>query len=69
MLPAEPLTPRELEVLQLLAQGLPNKAIAERLGVSSHTVKFHVNAILSKLGARSRTEAVVLATQMGLTVI
>ena len=57
--PVEDLTPRELEVVQLLAEGLPNKAIAKRLGVSDHTIKFHVNAILGKLGAQSRTEAVV----------
>jgi DNA-binding NarL/FixJ family response regulator len=62
----EPLTPREREVLALLAQGLGNKAIAERLGVSDRTAKFHVNAILGKLGARSRTEALVLAARLGL---
>ena len=60
------LTPRELEVLRLLAQGLPNKGIADRLGISEHTVKFHVNAVLGKLGAHSRTEAVTRATRMGL---
>ena len=63
---AEDLTPRETEVLQLLADGLTNKAIAQRLGISDHTVKFHVNAILGKLGAQSRTEAVVRATRLGL---
>ena len=62
----ESLTPRESEVLQLLAEGLPNKTIARRLDISEHTVKFHVNAIMSKLNAQSRTEAVVRATQMGL---
>lgn len=67
--PVEELTPRELEVLQLLAEGLPNKAIAQRLGVSDHTIKFHVNAILGKLGAQSRTEAVVRATRLGLIVL
>ena len=61
-----PLTPRELEVLGLLAEGLSNKAMAHRLDVSEHTVKFHLNAILGKLGAQSRTEAVVLATRLGL---
>jgi two-component system nitrate/nitrite response regulator NarL len=61
----EALTPREQEVLQLLAEGLPNKTIADRLHISEHTVKFHVNAILSKLGAQSRTEAVVRATRLG----
>jgi DNA-binding NarL/FixJ family response regulator len=64
--PVEALTPREQDVLHLLAQGLPNKAIAQRLGVTEHTVKFHLNAILGKLGAQSRTEAVVLAARMGL---
>ena len=60
------LTPRELEVLQLLAEGLTNRAIASRLAVSEHTIKFHVNGILNKLDAQSRTEAVVLATRLGL---
>ncbi|MBI1880571.1 MAG: response regulator transcription factor, partial [Chloroflexi bacterium] len=63
------LTPRELEVLQLLAEGLPNKAIARRLDISDHTVKFHVNAILSKLSAQSRTDAVVRATRLGLILL
>jgi DNA-binding NarL/FixJ family response regulator len=62
----EALTPREEEVLQLLAEGLPNKTIARRLEISEHTVKFHVAAIMGKVGARSRTEAVVRATQLGL---
>ncbi len=62
----ESLTPRELEVLELLASGLSNKEIADRLGVSFHTVKFHVNAILGKLGASSRTEVVALAARAGL---
>ncbi len=62
----EDLTPRELEALQLMAQGLTNKTIAQRLDISAHTVKFHVSAIMSKIGAQSRTEAVVRATQMGL---
>ncbi|MCZ7546160.1 MAG: response regulator transcription factor [Anaerolineae bacterium] len=65
----EALTPRELEVLQLLAEGLPNKAIATRLDISEHTVKFHVNAIFAKLGAQSRTEAVVRATRLGLVIL
>ena len=64
--PVEPLTPRELEVLRLLAEGFPNKAVAARLEVSENTIKFHVNAILGKLGAQSRTEAVVRATRLGL---
>lgn len=65
----EPLTPRELEVLRLLAEGLPNKSIAARLNISEHTVKFHVNAILGKLGAEGRTEAVVRATRLGLILL
>ena len=60
------LTPRELDVLRLVAEGLTNKAIAQRLAISDHTVKFHVNAILGKLGAQSRTDAVVRATRLGL---
>jgi len=67
--PVDGLTPRELEVLRLLAEGLPNKTIADRLHISEHTVKFHVNAILSKLGAQSRTEAVVRATRLGLLLL
>lgn len=59
------LTPREIEVLRLIAEGLPNKQIAIKLSISEHTVKFHVNAILTKLGAQSRTEAVVRATRLG----
>ena len=62
---AEPLTPREIDVLQLLAEGLPNKSIAARLGVSDQTVKFHVAAILSKLGATNRTDAVRRALRRG----
>ncbi len=62
----EPLTPRELEVLHLLASGLTNKEIASRLGISDHTVKFHVNGILGKLGVESRTEAVVQAARLGI---
>ena len=65
----EPLTPREREVLQLLAEGLSNKAIARRLEISDHTVKFHVNAIMGKLAAQSRTEAVVRATRLGLLLL
>jgi DNA-binding NarL/FixJ family response regulator len=61
----EPLTSRESEVLQLMAAGLPNKVIAVRLGISAHTVKFHVAAILSKLRASSRTEAVTLGIRGG----
>jgi two-component system, NarL family, nitrate/nitrite response regulator NarL len=59
------LSPREQEVLELLSEGLSNRDIAERLGISRHTAKFHVNAILDKLGATTRTEAVVLAARSG----
>jgi two-component system, NarL family, nitrate/nitrite response regulator NarL len=62
----EILTARENEVLQLLAEGLANKAIALRLGIRETTVKFHVNSILAKLGAQSRTEAVARAARQGL---
>lgn len=64
--PADDLTERELQVLRLVAEGLANKAIAARLAVSEHTVKFHLNAVLRKLGAQSRTDAVVRATRLGL---
>ena len=63
---SEELTPRELEVIQLLAQGLQNKEIAAQLSISERTVKFHVSSILAKLGAGNRTEAVALAAQKGL---
>lgn len=62
---SDSLTPREMQVLQHMAAGLPNKQIAYILGISPNTVKFHVNAILSKLDAQSRTEAVIRATQRG----
>lgn len=63
------LTPRERQVLALVADGFPNKAIARELGISEHTVKFHVGSLLSKLGAGSRTEAVTLATRRGLLAV
>ncbi len=63
------LTPRELDVLHRLAEGLSNKEIARQLLISEHTVKFHINAILGKLGAQSRTEAVVRATRLGLVAL
>jgi DNA-binding NarL/FixJ family response regulator len=63
---AEPLTPREINVLELLAEGLPNKGIARRLGISDQTVKFHVGSISSKLGAANRTDAVRRAVRGGL---
>ena len=66
---AEPLTPREMEVLQLVAEGLTNRRIGERLGISEHTAKFHVNAILGKLGASSRSEAVAQAARLGLVLL
>ena len=62
----EALTRRELQVVELLADGLPNKAIAARLGISDETVKFHLAAIFGKLGASNRTEAVRLALRRGL---
>ena len=65
----EPLSGRELDVLRHLAEGLSNKEIARALDISEHTVKFHVNAILGKLGAQSRTEAVVRATRAGLILL
>lgn len=70
-LPAEAisLTPREAEVLGLIAEGLSNKLIADRLKISEHTVKFHVNALLNKLSAETRTEAVVLAARRGLLML
>jgi two-component system, NarL family, nitrate/nitrite response regulator NarL len=63
--PPSLLSPREDQVLNLLSEGLSNRDIAERLGISRHTAKFHVNAILDKLGATTRTEAVVLAARSG----
>lgn len=66
---SELMTPRELEVLELLARGMSNRQLAEVLGFSEHTAKFHVNAILTKLGAETRTEAVVLAAKLGLVVL
>jgi DNA-binding NarL/FixJ family response regulator len=65
----EPLTPREIEVLELLAEGLPNKAIAARLGISDQTVKFHVSSICGKLPARNRTDAVRRAIRHGIIAV
>ena len=62
----EPLTQREIQVLELLAEGLPNKAIADRLKISDQTVKFHVSSISAKLGAANRTDAVRRAVRRGL---
>ena len=63
--PTESLTPRELEVLQLMARGLTNRQIARRLEISEHTVKFHAGAVLGKMNARSRAEAVARAIGLG----
>lgn len=65
----ERLTPRELQVLRMLAGGLGNKEIAGQLGISDHTAKFHVAQILAKLGAGSRAEAVVIGIRRGLVPI
>jgi DNA-binding NarL/FixJ family response regulator len=65
----EHLTPREIEVLQLLSAGLGNKEIAARLNISEHTAKFHVASIMGKLGAATRTEAVTLGIRHGLVMI
>ncbi|MBV9544814.1 MAG: response regulator transcription factor [Chloroflexi bacterium] len=65
----DPLTARELQVLQLVAQGLPNKGIARRLGISENTAKFHVASLCGKLGASSRTEAVTIAARLGLILL
>jgi DNA-binding NarL/FixJ family response regulator len=63
------LTPREIEVLAMIAEGDGNKTIAWRLGISEHTVKFHIASIFAKLGAASRTEAVTLGIRQGLIMI
>jgi two-component system, NarL family, response regulator YdfI len=66
---ADPLTPRELEILGMMAEGMGNRAIAKSLGISTHTVKFHIAAILDKLSARSRTEAVAIGMRRGLLMV
>jgi DNA-binding NarL/FixJ family response regulator len=68
-LSGEPLTPREVEVLELLAEGLANKGIAARLGISDQTVKFHVSSICGKLPAANRTDAVRRAIRRGLITV
>jgi DNA-binding NarL/FixJ family response regulator len=68
-MPLESLTPRERDVLQRVADGLPNRAIGEALGISDHTVKFHLASIFGKLGAGTRTEAVRLGLRLGLVTI
>ena len=65
----EPLTAREMDVIEMLAEGLSNKAIAHRLSISEHTAKFHVNSILAKLRAGTRTEAVMRGIRLGLVKI
>lgn len=65
----DPLTDREMEVLQLLAQGLANKQIAVKLSISEHTVKFHVSSIYTKLGVANRTEAVRMGVRKGLILL
>jgi DNA-binding NarL/FixJ family response regulator len=65
----QPLTAREIEVLQLAAQGLANKQIAAHLGISEHTIKFHLSALYAKLGVASRTEAVRAGARRGLVVL
>ncbi len=67
--PSEALTNREIEVLSMLAEGLGNKAIAHRLTISEHTVKFHIGSIFGKLNASSRTEAVILGARQGLILL
>ncbi len=67
--PVQALTSREIEVLGMIAEGLGNKAIARRLGISEHTVKFHVSSIFTKLNASSRTEAVTLGARQGLIML
>ena len=62
----EALTPRETEVLELVAEGLPNRTIGVRLGISDQTVKFHIASVAGKLGARNRTDAVRIAIQRGI---
>jgi DNA-binding NarL/FixJ family response regulator len=65
----EQLTTREIEILNLLAEGLGNKAIAPRLGISEHTVKFHLASIFAKLGVSTRTEAVAVGARLGLIML
>jgi two-component system, NarL family, response regulator YdfI len=67
--PVQPLTPREIEVLGMLAEGAGNKAIASRLGISEHTVKTHVGSIFGKLGVSNRAEAVASAARLGLLML
>ena len=65
----DPLTPREMDVLRMLSDGLSNKEVARRLHISEHTVKYHLSSVFGKLGASSRTEAVMLGIQRGIILI
>jgi DNA-binding NarL/FixJ family response regulator len=65
----DPLTSRELDILTMMAEGMGNRAIAQRLGISTHTVKFHIGSILDKLDARSRTDAVITGMRLGLLMV
>jgi DNA-binding NarL/FixJ family response regulator len=67
--PVEALSPREIEVLGMMAEGISNKEIAARMGISEHTVKFHVAQIMGKLRAGTRTEAVMVGLRMGLILV
>ncbi|NWF62258.1 MAG: response regulator transcription factor [Fischerella sp.] len=67
--PVQALTPREIEVLDMLGSGLSNKAIAKRLQISEHTVKFHISSIFQKLGVSTRTEAVTVGVRLGLIML
>jgi len=67
--PQQPLTPREMEVLRMLADGLGNKTIAWKMSISEHTVKFHVASIFSKLNVSTRTEAVTIGLRLGLILL
>ena len=63
------LTPREIEVLRMIAEGLGNKEIASKLKISDHTVKFHISSIFAKLGASNRAEAVTLGIRLGVIMV
>ena len=63
------LTPREIEILRMIADGLGNKEIASKLGISDHTVKFHISSVFAKLGASNRAEAVTLGIRHGLIMV
>lgn len=67
--PDQILTPREIEVLRMIADGLGNKEIASKLGISDHTVKFHISSTFAKLGASNRAEAVTLGIRLGLIMV